>query len=157
MALSLRPLPLKTANQIVRDWHRHNRPTNGGLFAIGVESDGEIVGCAIVARPVSATYSCNPYLAEVTRVCVLPSAPRNANSMLYGACWRAWRAMGGRRLITYTLTNESGASLRGAGWKVVAEVAPGSWNRPNAGRVREYQNVYGQQKLRWEREEVSHE
>ena len=52
----------------------------------------------------------------------------NANSCLYGAAWRAAQALGYRRLITYTQEGESGASLRGAGWKVVAErPARGSW------------------------------
>jgi len=58
--------------------------------------------------------------------------------------------MGGQRLITYTLQAESGASLRGAGWKVVAEMAGDkgkAWqNRPG----REWQAVVGQAKLRWE-------
>ena len=63
---------------------------------------------------------------------------------------RAWRAMGGRKLITYTLQSESGESLRGAGFRVVAECKGGGWNRPNIGRSREWQPIYGQQKLRWE-------
>ncbi len=90
--------------------------------------------------------------AEVTRVCVRPDAPRNANSFLYGACWRAWRAMGGTRLVTYTLASESGASLRGAGWKLVGavRVRDKPWHGPD--RQREFQDLYGQQKLRWERE-----
>jgi hypothetical protein len=42
--------------------------------------------------------------------------------MLYGAAWRAARAIGYQRLVTYTLAAENGASLRAAGWRVVAEV-----------------------------------
>ena len=53
--------------------------------------------------------------------------------------------------ITYTLASETGASLRGAGWRVVAEVKPGSWSRPNIGRLRDWQPIYGQQKIRWEK------
>jgi len=70
--------------------------------------------------------------------------------MLYGACWRAWRAMGGKRLITYTLQTEPGTSLRGAGWRIVAECKPGSWNRENIDRLRHWQPIYGQQKFRWQ-------
>jgi hypothetical protein len=36
--------------------------------------------------------------------------------MLYGAIARAARALGYRRLITYTLASESGTSLRAVGW-----------------------------------------
>ncbi len=55
-------------------------------------------------------------------------------------------------LVTYTLQTESGASLRGAGWKVVAELAP---NKPSMWQTRpgrEWQPVVGQAKLRWEAE-----
>ena len=89
-------------------------------------------------------------MAEVLRCCVRDGAPKGACSFLYACCWRAWRAMGGTRLVTYTLQSESGASLRGAGWKVVAELEPSDpkrWqNRPG----REWQPVVGQAKFRWE-------
>ena len=49
---------------------------------------------------------------------------RNANSLLYGAAWRAAKALGYTRLITYTQEGESGASLRGAGWTVLAQRRP---------------------------------
>jgi hypothetical protein len=147
--VNLRPIGITEANQVVRDWHRHNKPTVGGLFAIGVEEDGELVGVAIVGRPVARKLQ-DGYTAEVNRSCTLPNAPKGANSMLYAACWRAWRAMGGRKLVTYTLASESGASLRGAGWKILAEVpiSKAPWCGPD--RQREYQPVYGQQKFRWE-------
>lgn len=73
----------------------------------------------MVGRPVARHYD-DGWTAEVNRSCVLDGVP-NANSMLYGAAWRAAKAMGYRRLITYTQDGESGASLRGAGWRVVAE------------------------------------
>jgi len=48
--------------------------------------------------------------------------------MLYGACRRAAFAMGYRRIITYTQADETGASLRGAGFDRVKELAPrASW------------------------------
>lgn len=150
--LILMPVTLREANEFVASFHRHNGRTNrdGGKWAVacGTEKLG-LVGVAIVGNPLSATLM-DGWTAEVTRLCTRPEAPKNACSMLYGACWRAWRAMGGKRLITYTLTTESGASLRGAGWRVVAEVKPGGWNRPNIGRIRDWQPIYGQQKLRWE-------
>jgi hypothetical protein len=63
---------------------------------------------------------------EVNRTCT--DGTRNANSMLYGAVWRAARAMGYVRCITYTQHDESGASLRAAGWvKVKSLDARKSW------------------------------
>lgn len=148
------PVTLAEANDFIASYHRHNGRTNrdSGKWAIGCgdESAG-LVGVAIVGHPLSATLM-DGFTAEVTRLCTRPEAPKNTCSMLYGACWRAWRAMGGRRLVTYTLQSESGASLRGAGFRVVAECHGGSWNRPNIGRLRDWQPIYGQQKFRWEKE-----
>ena len=58
--------------------------------------------------------------------------------------------MGGRKLVTYTLMSESGESLRGAGWKIIAEVKGHKDGWATAQRRREWKPIYGQQKLRWE-------
>ena len=47
---------------------------------------------------------------EVNRLCT--DGTRNACSMLYAAAWRAARAMGYKRIVTYILESENGASLR---------------------------------------------
>jgi hypothetical protein len=149
VSLELVPIHVADANKFVRDHHRHNRPTLSGKFAIGLSDGAGIIGVAIVGRPIARMLQ-DGYTAEVLRTCVLDGSPKGSNSMLYSACWRAWRAMGGRKLITYTLRSESGASLRGAGWRIVGEVSVrrNPWHGPD--RKREYQPVYGQQKLRWE-------
>ena len=148
--LSAVPLKLAEANDFVRRHHRHNQPVVGARFSIGAVADGDLVGVAIVGRLVARMLD-DRVTAEVTRACILDDAPKGANSFLYAACWRAWRAMGGRRLVTYTLASESGASLRGAGWRVVAECKPKSqpWKGPD--RDRTAQAVFGQLKFRWER------
>lgn len=152
--MKLRPVTLREANDFVASFHRHNGRTsrNGGKWAVGVETDGELVGVGIVGNPLSATFM-DGYTAEVLRVCVRDGI-RNACSMIYSACWRAWRAMGGKRLITYTLATESGSSLRGAGWRIVAQLAANNvrdnWNKNRTTHRREWQPIYGQQKLRWE-------
>lgn len=148
--LTVIPITLRETNDFVTSFHRHNGRTtrDGGKFAIGATTGEQMVGIAIVGRPIARLLD-NGYTAEVTRTCTSPDAPKGAVSFLYSACWRIWRAMGGTKLVTYTLTAESGASLRGAGWKVVAEVKPGGWNRD--GRERDWQPIYGQQKLRWEK------
>ena len=56
--------------------------------------------------------------------------------------------MGYTRIITYTLEEESGASLRGVGAKCVSEVKPQQWSV--ASRPRKSQAVYDEKKLRWE-------
>lgn len=145
--LGVVPMTLREANAFVEQHHRHNNPTRGGKFAIGASDGTELWGVAIVGRPIARLLD-DGFTAEVTRTCTRPGAPKGCNSLLYGAAWRACRAMGYRKLVTYTLTTESGASLRGAGWKIVAECKPQDWNR--SGRPRDWQPIYGQQKLRWE-------
>jgi len=84
-----------------------------------------MVGVACAGRPVARHFD-DGLTIEVNRSCT--DGARNANSMLYGAVWRAAKAMGYRRAITYTQAEESGASLRAAGWVRVKSIAPrGSW------------------------------
>jgi hypothetical protein len=141
------PMNISEANEFVASFHRHNKPTVGGKFAIGASNGDELIGVAIVGRPVARLLD-DGYTCEVLRCCVVDHAPKGSCSFLYSRCWRIWAAMGGRRLVTYTLTSESGSSLRGAGWKMVAQTKPGDWNCK--GREREWQPIYGQLKFRWE-------
>jgi hypothetical protein len=84
---------------------------------------------------------------EVTRVCT--DGTRNACSLLYAAAWQAARALGYRRLITYTQAGQSGASLRAAGWRVVAARPPSpGWARPS--RPRADHGVDHTARLRWQ-------
>jgi hypothetical protein len=149
-ALVLCPVTLWEANDFVASFHRHNGRTarNGGKWAVGVQTDGELCGVAIVGNPLSATFM-DGWTAEVLRTCTNGRAPKGAVSKLYGACWRAWRAMGGRKLVTYTLTTESGASLRGGGWRCLGQAGTDKRGWSMKGK-REWQPIYGQQKLRWE-------
>jgi hypothetical protein len=137
-------VPLREANALVELLHRHHEPVRGCLFCLGAAEDGVIVGVAIVGRPVARELQ-DGYTAEVTRLAT--SGARNACSFLYGSAWRAWRAMGGRRLVTYTLPEEGGASLRGAGWRCIGEAGGGSWSRDARPRVDTHPL---QRKLRWE-------
>lgn len=148
MKLYAAPITLTHAFDFVKKHHRHNKPPQGGLFAVSAGYGSDLVGVAIVGRPVSRLRQ-DGYTAEVTRCCVLDNAPKNTCSFLYGCCWRAARALGWRKLITYTLKSESGASLRASGWRTIAETSgsnPASWqSRPG----RDYQNVVGQSKFVW--------
>lgn len=119
MSLHLVPVTFTQACEFVADWHRHNRPPVGHKFSIGVATDeGLLVGVATVGRPVARSYD-DGLTLEVNRTAT--DGTPNANSMLYGAAWRAAKALGYQRLITYTQADETGASLRAAGWRVIAE------------------------------------
>ncbi|KKN60106.1 hypothetical protein LCGC14_0535750 [marine sediment metagenome] len=131
--MNLQPITLKEAMRFVNDNHRHHRAPQGGLFAIGLSERDIVIGVAIVGRPVARMLQ-NGYTAEVTRLCV-KEGYYNACSMLYSACWRAARAMGYKRLITYILQSESGKSLEASGYKLVGEAGGGTWNREDRPRV----------------------
>lgn len=142
--MTIVPITIKDAARFIREHHRHHRPPTGGLFAVGVANETLLIGVAVVARPVSR-HAQDGSTAEVTRLAT--DGTKNACSALYGACWRAARALGYRRLITYTLTTEPGTSLRAAGWMLIGEAGGGSWSRPS--RPRDDQHPT-QPKLRWE-------
>ena len=118
--LQIVPITLAEANAFVKRFHRHHKPDTGHKFSIGIgiASEGELVGVVICGRPKNRHLDDGQTL-EVTRSCT--DGTPNANSALYGAAWRVTRELGYDRLITYTQEGESRASLRGAGWRVVAE------------------------------------
>jgi hypothetical protein len=145
MSISITPVTLKEAHTFTAEHHRHHKPSVGGLFAVACSDGGAVVGVAVIGRPV-ARHSQDGWTAEVTRLCVKEGHP-NAASKLLGAAWRAARALGWRRLITYTLPYEGGASLRGAGWRVVGQTQPGDWNSKSRPRVGLHPH---QVKIRWE-------
>ena len=141
------PCSLKEAQAFAQRHHRHRSRRALGKFAVGVAKGEEMVGVAIVSRP-RARHLDDGWTLEVTRLCVLEGQP-NACSMLYGASWRAARAMGYTRMVTYTLDSEPGTSLLAAGWRVVAEVKARTrgWDTPSRPRVDAEPH---QAKLRWE-------
>lgn len=133
MSLHLVPIRFRDAAAFVAMWHRHHQPPAGMVFAVGAADDeGVLHGVAIVGRPVARLLD-NGQTLEVTRTAT--DGTRNTNSLLYGAAWRAAKALGYTRLITYTQSGETGSSLRAAGWRVVAErrATPG-WDRPSRPR-----------------------
>lgn len=143
------PITINEANRFVNQYHRHNTKTsrNGGRFAIGAYEDTlGLVGIAIVGNPIARNL-CDGFTTEILRTCTRPDAPKNTNSFLYSACKRVWQSMGGRKIITYTLLSESGASLRGAGWEHDADVKGGTWNRLNRRRVT--REISLKPKIRW--------
>jgi hypothetical protein len=123
---------LDEANAFVKQHHRHHRPVVGHLFSIGAGIGDEIVGVAIVGRPVSRMRD-DGLTAEVTRLCT--DGTKDVCSFLYGACARAAFALGFKRIGTYILASEPGTSLVAAGWRLIGERGGGSWSVPSRPRV----------------------
>jgi len=147
MSLTITPITQREAFAFVSEHHRHHQPPRGSIVQVAVScSEKEtVVGVAIVGRPVSRMLD-DGWTAEVTRVAT--DGSKNACSKLYGAAWRAVRALGYRKLVTYTLPSEGGASLRGAGWACLGKAGGGSWARPDRPRVDLHPL---QAKFRWEK------
>ena len=130
--LQLQPVGRTEACAFIAQHHRHHLPPQGYKWAVAVNNGVKVVGVATVGRPV-ARHLDDGWTAEVTRCCT-DGTPHVA-SMLYGAAWRAARAMGYCRLVTYTLLEEPGTSLKAAGWRVIGEVGGGTWDRASRPRV----------------------
>jgi len=131
-AMKIVPITLKAACAFIAQHHRHNKPPAGWKFGVGLECDGTLVGVATAGRPVARALD-DGLTLEVNRSCT--DGTRNANSMLYGAIWRAAKAMGYKRAITYTQADETGSSLKAAGWIRVKDLPPrGSWAESSVAR-----------------------
>ena len=132
MSLAIVPCSISDACEYIYQVHRHHKPSKGGFFAVACAADERICGVAMVGRPVARALN-DGWTAEVTRLAT--DGTPNACSMLYAACWRAARALGYRKLITYILASEPGTSLKAAGWHAVGEVRGRSWHCPTRPRV----------------------
>lgn len=156
MGLELRPITLRRANDFVQEYHRHNGRTarDGGKYALAAVHEEELVGVVIVGRPLARLLD-DGWTVEITRCCVKESAPKGTPGFLYAAARRVWQAMGGKKVITYTLPSESGASMRGLGWKqaAISNGHANGWNRRDSPHCkRRHQDIFTQTKIRWESE-----
>jgi hypothetical protein len=142
--VEIRPVTFRQACAFVKELHRHHVPPRGHKFSVGLFEGDTLVGVAMAGRPVARMLD-DGLTLEVNRVCT--DGTYNACSALYAACWRAAKAMGYRKAITYTLPEEGGASLRASGWRCAGPAGGGSWVRE--GRERADAHPLGQ-KVRWE-------
>lgn len=133
-ALTVVPITLQTARAFIAWSHRHLMPPQGAKYAIGLnDGAGTLVGVIVSGRPVARAFDDGSTI-EVTRLST--DGTPNACSALLGAAWRAARAMGYRRLITYTLATEPGTSLHAAGLRRVADrPARTGWDTPSRARA----------------------
>lgn len=145
MPLTLHACDLDEANAFIDRHHRHHQPVQGYIFALAAWDETEVCrGVAVIGRPVAGALQ-DGLTFELTRLCT--DGTKNVPSFLLGAATRAAFALGYKRLITYTLTSESGNSLRAAGWKLVAKTKGGSWDRRARPRIDKHPT---EPKFRWE-------
>lgn len=147
----MRPTNITVAKAFIARHHRHCDPPRSGLWAAGVESNGQLVGVAIVGRP-NARPLDDGWNCEITRCTT--DGHRNACSKLYGACLSAAKSLGFARAYTYTSVEEPGSSLRAVGFVIDAELpARASWSCPS--RPRTQTDLFGHEtrppgpKFRW--------
>lgn len=140
--LTIRPISYKTAAEYVDAHHRHHRRPVGHKYSIACYDGTRLCGVAMVGRPVSRFYDDGTTL-EVNRLCT--DGTRNACSILYAASWRAAKAIGYKRIVTYTLETESGSSLRAAGWKCEGTAGGKNWT----GERYRQTEMNGCMKVRW--------
>ena len=145
------PLTLPKANRVIEGWHRHHGPLPGGFawWAVGaVTESGEMVGVALAGRPTNRNND-DGQTVEVQRLAT--NGQPNACSVLYGACARAAAAIGARRIITYTLESESGASLRAVGWDRESDGIQSWWTHDGSRTPAVDRPHMGERKVRWAR------
>lgn len=129
------PIELKDANAFVESLHRHHAPVHRDKFRFACEEGGKIVGVIQCARPVSRKLDDGKTL-EVVRCCT--DGTTNACSFLYSRAARIAKEMGYKKIITYILESENGASLKASGWICEVENVGGvSWDAPSRPRSTE--------------------
>ena len=142
--MRLVPVLQRDARAFVNEHHRHNPAPRGSVFQIGLEVEGELVGVIMCGRPVARRLQ-DGYTLEVNRNCI-NGYHKGACSKLLSAAWRVAKSLGYKRIITYTLPQEGGSSLRGAGWTVDNVSDIGNWNNREGRQQQMFANT---KKIRW--------
>jgi hypothetical protein len=146
--LSAVPLTLPQANRCITAWHRHHGQLPGGFgwYCIGAVCEGRLVAATICGRPTNRNND-DRQTVEVLRLA--SDGTPNTCSFLLGRAARIAKLLGAHRIITYTLSEEGGASLRAANWECEKEGIQSWWMhegvRPGA-RARDHMAKH---KIRW--------
>ena len=139
------PISFKQASAYINAHHRHHKATVGCKFCISVvDDDDQLHGVAVCGRPVSRHLDDGETL-EINRLCT--DGTKNACSMLYGACCRIAKEMGYKRVITYILESENGASLKASNFTCEGVAGGTHWT----GCRNKGQNIPAEMKTRWVR------
>lgn len=144
--LEIRPCDFKTAQDFVRENHRHNKPPPGHKFSIACYNGDKLVGVCMVGRPVGR-YLDDGMTLEVNRCCT--DGTQNACTKLYGAAIRVAKALGYKRIYTYTLQSEPGTSLKASNWICDGEAGGTHWTGI---RYEQTELQIGEMKVRWHKD-----
>lgn len=147
--LELMPCDYATAKQFVGENHRHNKPPAGHKFSIACYDGGRLCGVCMVGRPVGRFLD-DGLTLEVNRCCT--DGTYNACSMLYGAACRAAKALGYKRIITYTLESEPGTSLRASNWTCDGSAGGKRWTGGRYEMFEQIEMQLGEMKVRWHKD-----
>jgi hypothetical protein len=141
--MNIAPITFKEASEYINKFHRHHSATIGCKFCISVVDDfGQLHGVAVCGRPVSRHLD-DGITLEINRVCT--DGTKNACSMLYGASCRIAKAMGYKKVITYILESENGASLKASNFICEGQAGGTHWT----GIRNRGQNIPKEMKKRW--------
>lgn len=143
--MDIRPISFREASAFVNTHHRHHGATVGCKFCVALYDEDKLVGVAICGRPVSRYYD-DGLTCEINRLCT--DGTRNACSMLYGASCRVAKEMGYRKVITYILESENGASLKASNFVCEGSAGGTHWT----GIRNRNQNLPCEMKTRWVKE-----
>lgn len=146
MALEIRPCDFATAREFVGTHHRHNKPPVGHKFSIACYDGERLCGVAVVGRPVGRYFDDGRTL-EINRCCT--DGTKNACSILYANAWRAAKALGYKRIVTYTRKSEPGTSLRAAGFICDGPAGGTHWTGE---RYVQEEIILDEPKVRWRKE-----
>lgn len=126
------PYPVKYAKAWIESVHRRIPTLTGAMWCVGLWVGDDMRGLAVVgrpsARPLDVPARTRIPVLEVLRVAVVEGT-RNGCSALYGACGRSARDMGADGILTYIHDDETGVSLRAAGWVEDRTTEGGEWGR----------------------------
>lgn len=143
--MEIRPITFREASAFVNAHHRHHNSTMGCKFCIALYDNDYLVGVAICGRPVSRYYD-DGLTCEINRLCT--DGTRNACSMLYGASCRVAKEMGYKKVITYILESENGASLKASNFVCEGKAGGTHWT----GTRNKNQNIPREMKTRWSKQ-----
>lgn len=142
--MEIRPITFRQASEFISNNHRHHGATVGHKFSVGLYEEEKLIGVAVCGRPVSRYYD-DGLTCEINRLCT--DGTKNACSMLYGACCRIAKEMGYKKVITYILQSENGASLKASNFICEGEAGGTHWT----GERNKGQNIPNEMKTRWVR------
>lgn len=114
LKLATVPITFKIACNFINEHHRHHVAPPGHKYSIGLSDGEKLVGVITAGRPVSR-YLDDGFTIEITRCCIKSSVYKNGVTKLVSAVYQAAKAMGYTKLISYTLEEESGISLKACG------------------------------------------